>query len=244
MAGSGKDQIAELLAGLPPSVSPPQLGDEPVGGAPAAEATPPAITSLSMPIQIGSLGASPPLFRFVIAPLTEDSAAFYVAYWPLGQPGAEGKGNVQMDSGVDVPLPEDVTIPGKTAVRVPLGIRARGLTMYWGPPGMPPGGIPSPFLILPRGSLTKPGVRQIILTNSPGLVDAGYTGQLFASLYNLGDAPVTLKKGEAVVQLTAPSFSPPEYTRADPGSPFMELFEGTARAAGGFGSTGAAGSSE
>jgi dUTP pyrophosphatase len=214
--------------------------DDPVDIDPSVESTMSTMTAMS--IQVGSPYASPPYFRFVLAP-TGPSAQYYKSFWPLGVAGPDGGGNIQLNSGVDIPLPADVIIPGRTAVRVPLGVRARGLTLYWGPPGMAPGGVPSSFLIMARGSLTVPGVRHLILTNSVGLVDANYVGELVASIYNLDDTPTTLKKGEAVVQLVAPGFVPLEYSRADPGSPLMDLFDQTARGEGRFGSTGAAGSS-
>jgi dUTP pyrophosphatase len=67
--------------------------------------------------------------------------------------------------------------------------------------------------------------------NAPGTIDADYRGEIQVLLVNLGGDPVTIERGERIAQLViAP------VTRAT----LVEVAElpGTARGAGGFGSTG------
>jgi len=210
----------------------------------AAEEPPLAATPEMLYVQVYQPQAEPPYFRFIIAP-EEYAKDFYVSYYPICAVGPEGKGNLALDSGIDIPLPADVTIPPRQAVRVPLGIRVRGLKLSWGAPGYAPGGTPAAFYLMARSSMCKPDKnRFLFLTNGTGLVDLGYTQELIASIGNFGDEPVTLKRGEAVVQISAPNGCPVEYSRADPGSMLMPLFGDCTSRSGGFGSTGAAGSSD
>jgi dUTP pyrophosphatase len=71
----------------------------------------------------------------------------------------------------------------------------------------------------------------IMLTNSPGLIDAGYRGELRVSLYNSGGEPFTVAVGERIAQLVIQRVEAPEFLAVD------EL-EDTSRGEGGFGSSG------
>lgn len=199
-----------------------------------------------VPIQVIEPGGGPSNFRFVINP-TSNAKEFYVSYYPVGAPGPEGKGNLRHDSGIDIPIPQDVTLPPYTDVVIGLEVRVRGLSMFWNPASPQPVGMPSAFLIMPRSSITKPGVRSVMLTNGVGLVDQGYTGELKITVKNFSNEPLRLTRGTALVQLVAPLLQPAEYSRADPDTPMeARLFLGNqegARGAGGLGSTGLAGSS-
>jgi dUTP pyrophosphatase len=54
-------------------------------------------------------------------------------------------------------------------------------------------------LILPRSGLAlKHG---ITVLNAPGLIDAGYRGEIQVLLVNHGAEPVTLERGERIAQL-------------------------------------------
>ena len=53
--------------------------------------------------------------------------------------------------------------------------------------------------MLPRSGLAlRHGVT---LLNTPGLIDAGYRGELKVLLVNLGDTPVKLSRGDRIAQL-------------------------------------------
>ncbi len=71
----------------------------------------------------------------------------------------------------------------------------------------------------------------LTLLNAPGTIDADFRGEVRVLLVNLGDAPVVLRHGERIAQLVV---APVVQAR------FQEVaaLPGTARGAGGFGSTG------
>jgi dUTP pyrophosphatase len=71
----------------------------------------------------------------------------------------------------------------------------------------------------------------VTVLNAPGLVDAGYRGELKVLLVNHGDKPVTVRRGDRIAQLVIQRVE-----RAEP----IEVRElpASERGAGGFGSTG------
>ena len=120
------------------------------------------------------------------------------------------------DAGLDLYAAETLTLaPGARAL-VPTGIAL----------AIPPG---FAGLVLPRSGLAlRHGVT---ILNTPGLIDAGYRGEIKALLINLGQEPVTLKRGERIAQIVIQRVEHVTLT------PVPELTP-TARGAGGFGSTG------
>ena len=120
------------------------------------------------------------------------------------------------DAGLDLYAAEPVTLaPGARAL-VPTGIAL----------AIPPG---FAGFVLPRSGLAlRHGVT---LLNTPGLVDAGYRGEVKVLLVNHGDAPVSLSRGDRVAQLVV------QRVERIALAPVAELPE-SARGAGGFGSTG------
>jgi dUTP pyrophosphatase len=85
-------------------------------------------------------------------------------------------------------------------------------------------------LVLPRSGLARRD--GVTVLNAPGLIDAGYRGELQVLLVNHGDASVTVKRGDRIAQLVIQRIERVELTEVD------ELPD-TERGAGGFGSTGA-----
>jgi dUTP pyrophosphatase len=85
-------------------------------------------------------------------------------------------------------------------------------------------------LVLPRSGLaTRHG---IALVNAPGLIDAGYRGELQVLLLNTDrEQPFTIAPGDRIAQLL---FAP--VTRVELAE--VDILAGTERGAGGFGSTG------
>jgi len=85
--------------------------------------------------------------------------------------------------------------------------------------------------VLPRSGLALK--RGVTILNAPGLIDAGYRGELKVLLVNHdAEATVTLRRGERVAQLVLQRVERAEPVEAD------EL-PASERGAGGFGSTGA-----
>lgn len=85
-------------------------------------------------------------------------------------------------------------------------------------------------LILPRSGLAhKHG---ITLTNTPGLIDSGYRGELLVLMLNTDrDESFEVKAGERIAQLVVVAYAAPEWSE-------VSEFEETVRGDGGFGSSG------
>jgi len=71
----------------------------------------------------------------------------------------------------------------------------------------------------------------IVLPNSPGTIDSDYRGEVKVILQNLGDAPVTIRRGDRVAQLVISPVARAEWDETSD-------LPGTGRGAGGFGHTG------
>jgi dUTP pyrophosphatase len=71
----------------------------------------------------------------------------------------------------------------------------------------------------------------VTLLNAPGTIDADYRGTVKLVVVNHGGAPVTIRRGERLAQLV---FARVERAELAP----VDELPGTARGAGGFGSTG------
>lgn len=109
---------------------------------------------------------------------------------------------------------------------------------------LPPGAralVPTGFAIaLPEGYEAQVRPRSglalrhgVTCLNSPGTIDADYRGPLCVVLANLGSEPFVVRRGDRIAQLIVAPVSRAGFTAVE------ELPE-TARAAGGFGSTGVA----
>ena len=85
-----------------------------------------------------------------------------------------------------------------------------------------------PYLVMPRSSISKTPLR---LSNSIGLIDAGYRGEIMAAVDNIKDIPYKVTPGQRLFQLVGMDGSPIHFELVD------ELSE-TSRGSGGFGSTG------
>jgi dUTP pyrophosphatase len=86
--------------------------------------------------------------------------------------------------------------------------------------------------VLPRSGLA---VRSgVTVLNAPGLVDAGYRGELKVALINHGSEPFEIAVGDRIAQLVIMAVAAPEYV-------LVETLEESERGSGGFGSTGVKG---
>jgi dUTP pyrophosphatase len=121
------------------------------------------------------------------------------------------------DAGADLHTTVDVVLaPGERAL-VPTGISI----------ALPEGHV---GLVHPRSGLAaRHGVS---IVNSPGTVDAGYRGEVKVMLVNLDPAtPVELRRGDRIAQLVVQRFERARFVEVD-------RLPGSARGAGGYGSTG------
>lgn len=71
----------------------------------------------------------------------------------------------------------------------------------------------------------------IRLSNSVGVIDSSYRGQLMAIVDNVSDEAFTLKKGERYFQVCAPDLGPISFE-------FVDSLSESTRGVGGLGSTG------
>ena len=121
------------------------------------------------------------------------------------------------DAGFDLPSRIDFVIePGERAT-VPTGVAAQIPRGYAG-------------LVLPRSGLAARF--GIALVNSPGLIDAGYRGEIVVVLINTDKRqPFEIKRGDRIAQLVIQKVEEAVIVEAD-------RLDETSRGAGGFGSTG------
>lgn len=85
-----------------------------------------------------------------------------------------------------------------------------------------------PYLIMPRSSIAKTPLR---LSNSIGLIDGGYRGEIMAAVDNIKNISYKVSSGQRLFQLVGMDGSPIHFKIVD------ELSD-TSRGTGGFGSTG------
>ena len=85
-------------------------------------------------------------------------------------------------------------------------------------------------LVVPRsGNALRMG---LTVANAPGIIDAGYRGEVKVILVNLGDSPVAIAPGDRIAQLVLVPVALGSAREVD------ELPQSDGRGAGGFGSTG------
>lgn len=120
------------------------------------------------------------------------------------------------DAGADLHSVEEIIIPPGERRDVGTGLALAIPEGYAG-------------FVQPRSGLAfKHG---IMVVNSPGLIDAGYRGEVRVSLYNSGREPFAVAVGERIAQLLIQRVEEPAFVAAD------ELPD-TRRGQGGFGSSG------
>tara|TARA_Y100000389_G_scaffold12878_2_gene11534 strand:+ start:706 stop:1152 length:447 start_codon:yes stop_codon:yes gene_type:complete len=123
------------------------------------------------------------------------------------------------DSGLDLYFPTEVLIPANSfGTLVSLGIKCEGLK----------NGSNISYYLYPRSSISKTPLR---MSNSVGIIDAGYRGNLMVALDNHSDQEYTIEKGVRLFQICCPILSSINMKIVD------ELST-TSRGEGGFGSTG------
>uniref|UniRef100_A0A6C0AUS7 dUTP diphosphatase n=1 Tax=viral metagenome TaxID=1070528 RepID=A0A6C0AUS7_9ZZZZ len=126
------------------------------------------------------------------------------------------------DSGLDLPLPYDVTIPAKTiGFKLPLGISAQPKFTDDKPRG---------YTLYPRSSTgSKTPLR---LSNGTGIIDFDYRGEITACVDNISNEDYYAKQGQRLFQLCSYDLSPIQFIVTDE-------INTTSRQSGGYGSTGA-----
>ena len=135
------------------------------------------------------------------------------------------------DAGLDLFITEDVAIPPNSTMLVDLGVQCQSRSFDWCIFHWFKGNFYRyhSYWLVPRSSISK---TPLIMQNSMGLIDKGYTGTLKVPFYNTSLQFVKLKRGERYVQLVNADLSSVHFTLVD------SLRGFGSRGAGGFGSTG------
>jgi dUTP pyrophosphatase len=138
------------------------------------------------------------------------------------------------DAGVDLYCPREIVVPAKSQAKIRLGCHAsinkktrirfptkEDITTMEG----------IGYFLFPRSSISKTPLR---MSNSIGLIDAGYRGELIGVVDNISEEDYTVRQGDRLFQIVNPDLIP-----------FTEILENeesdmdeTERGSGGFGSTG------
>lgn len=121
------------------------------------------------------------------------------------------------DAGLDLQAAEATTLPPGGRALVPTGLAVAIPTGHAG-------------FVLPRSGLALR--HGLTLLNTPGLIDAGYRGEIKVLVINHGDAPATIARGERIAQLVLQRVEQAELVEVQELPP-------SERGTGGFGSTGA-----
>ncbi len=121
------------------------------------------------------------------------------------------------DAGVDLHAREETTLTPGAWAAIPTGVAV----------AVPDGHV---GLVAPRSGLAARNAISVV--NGPGVIDAGYRGEIKAVLINHSETAVTLRRGDRIAQLLvlpAPAWEVEE----------VASLEDSPRGEGGFGSTGA-----
>lgn len=127
------------------------------------------------------------------------------------------------DSGLDIFTPNELVIPaGAISFKIDLEIQCEAFTDKNKENNVS-------YYLYPRSSMgAKSPLR---LSNSVGIIDAGYRGNIMAFVDNISNEDFIIKSGSRMFQICSPILSPISFQLSD------ELSE-TTRGSGGFGSTG------
>tara|TARA_B100001750_G_C15019117_1_gene356072 strand:+ start:67 stop:504 length:438 start_codon:yes stop_codon:yes gene_type:complete len=143
--------------------------------------------------------------KLYIKPLNKTANSLYIKH------GHFHKG----DAGLDLYVIENQTfLPGETA-KIKLGISCESKDG-------------SAYFLFPRSSISKTPLR---MSNSIGLIDGGYRGEIMAVCDNIKDYEFSIKKGDRLFQIVSSDLSSIEFK-------IVEKLSDSSRGEGGFGSTG------
>ena len=142
----------------------------------------------------------------------------------------------QLPHGEDLPLPESATALSAgldllAAVDTPVTLAPGERTIV--PTGLTialPAGYEAQ--VRPRSGLAVKNGLSVL--NSPGTIDADYRGEVGVILINLGQEPFAVERGMRIAQMVVAPVTQIAWESTD-------VLPGTARGAGGFGSTGTSG---
>ncbi len=124
------------------------------------------------------------------------------------------------DAGVDLFCTEDIVVPARGQATLDFKIVCKSINQD--------NGWLSAYYLYPRSSISKTPLR---MSNSVGIIDAGYRGHIMAKVDNISDTDFQVKAGERYFQICMPTLTTPHVI-------IGQVNDITERGAGGFGSTG------
>lgn len=122
------------------------------------------------------------------------------------------------DAGMDLYCPHQLIIEPNETLLIKMGIACEMTDEY----------LPVSFMLAPRSSISKTPLR---MSNSIGIIDSGYRGEIMASVDNISNEDYMITPGQRLFQIVHPTLYPFNVDVVE------ELSE-TERGDGGFGSTG------
>ena len=163
-----------------------------------------------------------------IYPLSQESGKIYPQSY-------DSTGN---ESGYDLYVPEDITIPARAiSFKINHNV-AIVMSKYDSVNDYLNEAVTLPYYMEPRSSM---GSRTPLrLANSHGIIDAGYRGPLIAVVDNISDEPFHIKAGTRLFQITRPNLEPFSIACMSCDDDAKDDFP-SLRGTGGFGSTGGTG---
>jgi len=126
------------------------------------------------------------------------------------------------DAGVDLYCPETIIVPASSQGKINFQIQCRVTKKIFN------SCINCGYFLLPRSSIIKTPLR---MSNSVGLIDAGYRGDIIAVVDNISDEDFTIEKGTRLFQIANSALLP--FDKVE----IVEELDETLRGCGGFGST-------
>ena len=107
------------------------------------------------------------------------------------------RNNYTDDAGLDLVCPEELTIPAKgISIKINLRIKCEAIKNNQS----------ISYMLYPRSSMgSKTPLR---LSNSVGIIDKGYRGNIMAIVDNISDTEYTISKGDRLFQICSPFLEP------------------------------------
>jgi dUTP pyrophosphatase len=124
------------------------------------------------------------------------------------------------DSGLDLFFPEEINIGPRETTLISLGIKCEAWSSRNKEHNIS-------YYLYPRSSISRTPLR---MSNSVGIIDAGYRGSLMVSVDNISDEGYTIKSGDRLFQICGPTLLPITVE-------VSTTLSDTTRGEGGFGST-------
>ncbi|ORM39729.1 Deoxyuridine 5'-triphosphate nucleotidohydrolase [Babesia sp. Xinjiang] len=158
------------------------------------------------------------MMHIKLLPLNQDIAARY----------SNHKTHYPGDCGLDLFCPETITIPARKTVDVALGIKIAAYRIRDAEDRKNDNLRNVGWILAPRSSISRTPLR---VSNSIGIIDAAYRGEIRVALDNISEEPYTIQQGDRLVQVV--SYDGEEITYE-----IVEQLDATERGERGFGSTG------